>query len=285
MNPAAAGQNLLYISDEAVNAVDVFTYPLGTAAGVLQQLHSPAGICSDKAGEVWVVNAPNRILKYAHGGKHPESTLEDADALRFQACSVDPTTGDLAVTDAGRAGLAGSVVVFTGGKGTPHRFRSTDLSDVFFCAYDDKGKLFVDGLDASYAFHLVELAHGSKTLRAIRLDQSVGFPGAVVWDGKYLAIGDRSPQGGNSPSIYQISVSRSRGTVVGTTRLRDSCDLLGFAIPKLGSGKGNPQGTRVVAPDVCENTVRFYKYPGGGVPIKSLGAIQYPFGAAVSAAR
>ncbi len=154
MNPATAGQNLLYISDEAVNAVDVFTYPLGTAAGVLRQIHDPAGICSDKAGEVWVVNAPNRILKYAHGGKHPESTLEDADALRFQACSVDPTTGDLAVTDAGRAGLAGSVVVFTGGKGTPHRFRSTDLSDVFFCAYDDKGKLFVDGLDGELRLSL-----------------------------------------------------------------------------------------------------------------------------------
>jgi len=284
MNPAVVGRNLLYISDEAVNAVDVFTYPLGTAAGVLQQYHDPAGICSDKAGYVWVVNAPNRVLKYAHGGKKPESALEDANALRFQACSVDPTTGDLAVTDAGRAGLAGSVLVYTGGKGTPQRFRSSDVSAVFFCAYDDHGNLFVDGLNASYAFHLVELPHGSKTLRTIEVDQSVGFPGAVAWDVKYLALGDRSPQGGASPAIYQISVSGLRWTVVCTTRLRESCDLLGFTIPKLGSGKGNPQGTRVVAPDVCENTVRFYKYPNAGLPIKTFGAIQYPFGAAVSAA-
>jgi hypothetical protein len=284
MNPDVAGLSLLYISDEARNAVKVFTYPIGKAAGVLRQFHDPAGICSDKSGEVWVVNAPYHILRYAHGGKQPESTLEDPDALRFQGCSVDPASGDLAVTDAGRAGLAGSVVVFSGGKGTPHRFRSKDLSDVFFCAYDDKGNLFVDGLSASYRFHLVELPHGRNALRTIKVDQSVGFPGAVAWDGKYLALGDRSPQSGHSPEIYQISVSGTRGTVVGTTRLRDSCDLLGFTIPRLGSGKGHPQGTRVVAPDVCANAVRFYHYPGGGVPTKRLGGIQYPFGAAVSAA-
>lgn len=285
MNPAATGQNLLYISDEAVNAVDVFTYPLGEAAGVLQQFHDPAGICSDKAGHVWVVNAPNRIFKYAHGGQQPEWALVDANALRFQACAVDPTSGDLAITDAGRAGQAGSVVIYTGGKGTPRRFRSRDLSGVFFCAYDDRGNLFADGLSDGYRFHLVELAHGDRKLRLIKVDQRVGFPGAVAWDGKYLALGDRSPKDGRSPVIYQISVSGSRGTVAGKTRLRESCDLLGFAIPKLGSGKGNPQGTHVVAPDVCENAVRLYEYPDGGLPIKRFGGMQYPFGAAVSAAR
>ena len=130
----------------------------------------------------------------------------------------------------------------------------------------------------------MELPRGRKALRTIEVDQSVGFPGAVAWDGKYLALGDRSPQSGHSPEIYQISVSGTRGTVAGTTRLRDSCDLLGFTIPRHGSGKGPPQGKRVVAPDVCANAVRFYNYPGGGVPTKRLGGLQYPFGAAVSAA-
>ena len=284
MNPATSGENLLYISDQALNVVDVFTYPRGTTAGVLQQMHDPAGICSDKAGDVWIVNAPNHVLKYAHGGKRPGSTIEDANALRFQACSVDPTTGDLAVTDAGRAGQDGSVVVYRGGKGMPHRLRSSALTEVFFCAYDDRGNLFVDGLDAGRTFHLVELPNGSQMLRTIKVDRSVGFPGAVAWDGKFLALGDRAYQGGHSPAIYQLAVSGSHGTVVGTSRLGSSCDLLGFTIPKLGSGRGNPQGTRVVAPDVCQNTVRFYNYPVSGSPTKNLGDIQYPFGAAVSAA-
>ena len=139
MHPDATGQNLLYMSDEAANAVDVFTFPVGKAAGVLRQFHDPAGICSDKSGEVWVVNAPYHILRYAHGGKQPESTLEDPSALRFQACSVDPASGDLAVTDAGRAGLAGSVVVFSGGKGTPHRFRSEISATYSFARTTMKG--------------------------------------------------------------------------------------------------------------------------------------------------
>ena len=284
MSPATNGRNLLYVSDEAANAVDVFTFPFGTPVGVLRQSHDPVGICSDKTGYVWVVNAPNHVLKYAHGAQRPGATMEDAHALRLQACSIDPTTGDLAVTDAGRAGQAGSVVIYAGAKGSPKRFRSAHLTDVFFCAYDDKGNLFVDGLDGNYVFHLMELPHGVQRLRPIKLDQSVGFPGAVAWDGKYLALGDRSYRGGHAPAIYQVSVSGTRGTVVGTTKLGGSCDLLGFTIPKLGSGKGNPQGTRLVAPDVCENAVRLYRYPAGGSATKSLGQIQYPFSAAVSAA-
>jgi len=284
MSTATGGRNLLYVSDEATNVVDVFTFPFGTPVGVLQQLHDPVGICSDKTGYVWVVNAPNHVLKYAHGAQRPESTIEDARAVRLQACSIDPTSGNLAVTDAGRPGLAGYVVIYAGAKGSPKRFRSADLSDVFFCAYDDKGNLFVDGLDGTYAFRLMELPHGGQRLRPIKLDQSVGFPGAVAWDGKYLALGDRSYRGGHAPAIYQISVSKTHGTVVGTTKLSGSCDLLGFTIPKLGSGKGNPQGTRVVAPDICNNAVRLYRYPAGGSPTKRLDGIQYPFSAAVSAA-
>jgi hypothetical protein len=284
MSPATQGQNLLYVSDEATNTVDVFTFPFGTPAGVLQQIHDPVGVCSDKTGDVWVVNAPDHVVKYAHGAHSRGPTIEDPRALRLLACSVDPTSGNLAVTDTGRPGQAGSVVVYAGGKGSPKRFRSAQLTDVFFCAYDDDGNLFVDGLDGHYAFHLMELPQGGQRMRSIKLNQSVGFPGAVAWDGKYLALGDRSFRGGHARAIYQISVSGTRGTVVGTTKLGGSCDLLGFAVPKLGSGRGNPQGSRVVAPDVCENTVRIYNYPAGGSPSKNLGDIQYPFSAAVSAA-
>lgn len=283
MSPATE-RNLLYVSDEATNVVDVFTFPFGTPVGVLQQLHDPVGTCSDRTGDVWVVNAPNHVLRYAHGAQHPEATMEDARAVRLQACSIDPMSGNLAVTDAGRPGQAGNVVIYAGGQGSPKRFRSADLIEVFFCAYDDKGNLFVDGLDGKYAFHLLELAHGGQRLRPIKLDQSVGFPGAVAWDGKYLALGDRSYRGGHAPAIYQIAVSGTHGTVVGTTKLSGSCDLLGFTIPKLGSGKGNPQGTRVVAPDVCDNAVRFFRYPAGGSATKKLDEIQYPFSAAVSVA-
>ena len=83
MSPATNGRNLLYVSDEAANAVDVFTFPFGTPVGVLRQSHDPVGICSDKTGYVWVVNAPNHVLKYAHGAQRPGATMEDAHALRL----------------------------------------------------------------------------------------------------------------------------------------------------------------------------------------------------------
>jgi hypothetical protein len=284
IDPASTKQNLLYITDEAVRAVDVFTYPYGKPSGVLQLLHTPAGICSSKAGDVWIVNSPTHVYEYAHGAKQPEAMLEDTGALELQSCAVSPVNGDLAVVDAGHAIEAGSVAVFAGAKGTPHRYRSTDLHEVFFCAYDAHGNLFVDGLDANYTFHLMQLAHGARKLQAVKLDQSIGFPGALAWDGKYLALGDRLYQGKHETAIYQISVSGAQGTITGTTRLGGSCDLLGFAVPKLGSGKGNPQATRVVAPDACDNTVRFYAYPAGGAPLKNFGTLQYPFSATVSQA-
>ena len=168
LNPATTAQNLLYISDDAHNAVDVFTFPLGTKTGVLQQLHEPAGICSDKAGEVWVVNAPNHVLKYDTAAKSRSRRSRTPTHCAFKPAPSILLPDDLAVTDAGRAGEAGSVVVYTGGQGPPRRFRSADLSDVFFCAYDDKGNLFVDGLDGGYRFHLVELPHGGQRLQAVR---------------------------------------------------------------------------------------------------------------------
>lgn len=285
MAPAAKAQNLLYVSDEATNAVDVFTYPGGEPAGVLRRMHDPEGLCADKAGDVWVVNAPVRVLEYAHGAHDPEATLEDDAAFSLSSCAVNPVNGDLAVVDAGRAAEPGSVEIFRGATGKPHRYASHDLYHVLFCTYDARGNLFVDGLDAAYGFHLAELARGAKKLRDLGLNQTIGFPGAVAWDGKYLALGDRYYQGKNQAAIYQVSISGSQGTIVGTTVLDGSCDLLGFTAPKLGSGKGNPQATRLVAPDPCGNAVRFYSYPEGGAPIKDFGALQYPFGAAVSAVR
>ena len=139
MNPATNGRNLLYVSDEAANSVDVFSFPFGTPVGVLRQSHDPVGICSDKTGYVWVVNAPNHVLKYAHGAQRPGATMEDTHALRLQACSIDPTTGDLAVTDAGRAGQAGNVVIYAGGKGSPKRFRSAHLATSFFARTTIRG--------------------------------------------------------------------------------------------------------------------------------------------------
>src|SRR5580692_2300582 len=68
MSPAAAGP-LLYVSDIGAEDVDVFSYPGGKQVGTLTGFSEPAGLCTDRKGDVFVVDSGNdRILEYAHGG-------------------------------------------------------------------------------------------------------------------------------------------------------------------------------------------------------------------------
>ncbi len=77
MSPQAASEDLLYVSDSDGH-VDVFSYPDGKQVGVLKGFSSPAGLCSDSKGDVYVVNTNLlNILEYKHGGKKVIATLND----------------------------------------------------------------------------------------------------------------------------------------------------------------------------------------------------------------
>ena len=69
--PNAKGQALLYISDLGANAVDVYTYPQGDSVTSLTGFGSVAGLCSDKAGDVFVVDEAGPVDVYPHGGTTP----------------------------------------------------------------------------------------------------------------------------------------------------------------------------------------------------------------------
>jgi hypothetical protein len=284
--PGASTQNLLYVSNGGADDVYLYSYPTGKSAGKLKGFKHPAGVCTDKAGDVWIVDSgSSKILEYAHGGQAPKATLTDAGALDPLGCSVDSTTGNLAVTDLGSPSGGGGVWIYTGAKGTPKEYQLHAMQFAYFCGYDDKGNLFVDGLGSSYGFAFAELATGGRALESITLSQGVGFPGGVQWDGEYITIGDQIYQNQHQSAIYQVSISGSTGTIQGTTVLSGSCDVLQFAISTLGGGKKDQQGSSVIAPDDCQNNVKFYKYPTGGSATKTLTGFQYPVGAAVSLAQ
>jgi NHL repeat len=284
--PGASTQNLLYVSNGGADDVDMYSYPAGKAAGNLGGFKHPAGVCADKAGDVWIVDSgSSKIVEYAHAGKKPKATLTDAGALNLLGCSVDSTTGNLAVTDAGGPTGGGGVWMYTDAKGTPKEYQLHAIQFVYFCSYDDGGNLFVDGLGSGYGFAFAELASGGRALKSITLSQGVGFPGGVQWDGEYITIGDQVYENRHKAAIYQVSISGSTGTIQGTTVLPGSCDVLQFAISTLGSGKKDQQGSSVIAPDVCQNNVKFYKYPTRGAATKTLTGFQYPVGAAVSLAQ
>jgi hypothetical protein len=286
MAPEAKAQNLVYLSAGGADEVVVYSYPAGKKSGTLTGLHDPAGTCSDAAGDVWIVNSAEfEVVEYAHAGKKAKATLSDSGAANPLACSVDPTTGNLAVTNLGAASGGGNLSIYTGAKGSPTKYTDPDLMFVYFCGYDDQGNLFVDGLDSAFAFVLAELPSGSETLQTISLSNAVGFPGGVAWDGAYVAIGDQLYKGEHKSAIYQFSVTGSTGTLEGTTALAGSCDVLQFAIPSGGSPRKAKQGNTAVAPDDCLSNAAFYHYPAGGSPTKALSGLQYPVAAAVSLAR
>lgn len=282
MASTAKAQNLLYVSDDGANAVYVYAYPAGTHAGKLTNLAQPAGLCTDARGDVWVVqSASSRVTEFAHGASTPTTTLAVSGADSLLGCSVDPTTGDLAVTDLGNSTGGGSLWIFANAQGTPKNYRDSKISFAYFDGYDLEGNLFVDGLDGSYAFKLAELPKGESTLNDISLYKSVGFPGGVHWDGKYVAIGDQDYEGQHTSAIYQISISGSHATTKGTTPLTGSCDVLEFTFGRTG-GKRGGQKNQIIGPDICQNSVDFHKYPAGGSATKVLNGLQYPVGATLS---
>jgi hypothetical protein len=281
----ASAQNLLYISSGGADDVRVYSYPAGKEVGKLNGFQAPAGVCADPAGDVWIVeSASSRIVEYAHGGKKPKATLTDSGALDLLGCSVDSTTGNLAVTDLGGPSGGGGVWIYTDAKGSPKEYTHPAVQFAYFCAYDDEGNLFVDGLGRSYGFAFAELVSGGGALERITLSQGIGFPGGVQWDGKFITIGDQSYKNQHKSAIYQVSISGSTGTIQGTTVLTGSCDVLQFGISNLGGGKKDQQGSSVIAPDDCQSNVKFYKYPTGGSATKMLSGFEYPVGAAVSSA-
>ncbi len=123
MAPGAAKKDLLYVSNFNTETVLVYSYPDGNKMGTLTGFAQPDGLCSDKKGDVWIVNNEDSqsgldIVEYTHGGKKPIAKLSDGYILI--GCSIDPTTGNLAVTNTETISFGpGSIAIFAHAKGTP----------------------------------------------------------------------------------------------------------------------------------------------------------------------
>jgi DNA-binding beta-propeller fold protein YncE len=275
--PSAAASvhstSLLYVSDYETNDVYAYAYPGGklrlTLRGVLKNAVLPAGLCADERGDVFVPDSSNStVLVYAHGSTKPLRTLSDRGGLPY-GCAVDPTTGDLAVTNLETFTGAGNVAVYRRSKGVPQTYSYGFVYKYYFCAYDDSGDLFVAASEnlPSEPFVLLELPRGSGALSSIALTRSIAIAGGVAWDGEYLAIADSQ-----SSVIYRFAISGSAGTEVGKTVLRHGRFVTQFFI----------DGGRVVGADYRGASVGFWRYPGGGAPEKTIGGLGEPFGVTLS---
>jgi hypothetical protein len=264
MLPEAKNENLFYVAS-GYQQVYVFSYPQAKQVGLLAGFRSAVSLCSDENGNVWIVDySSRRIVEYAHGSTTRRSTLYDP-GLTPIGCSVDPTTGDLAVLR-----YPSSVKVYAPAKEHARTYRA-DIENPLSCAYDGDGNLFVDGTrgQASHLrFGLGELLKGETKFRRISLDYfktRIGG-GQLQWDGNHVAIAE-----GYNGLIDRFSIRGGHAVYVDAISLDKMQFISGFWI----------QGSKIVATEDLGFgylPIQLYHYPAGGNPFQTVDKIRGLYG-------
>ena len=235
MLPEAKKHDLLYLASPDLGEVFVYTYPEGKLTGMLTGLFGPAGECVDAQGDVFITSRTSGstsgiIYEYARGGTNPIATLDDP-GIAF-GCAVDPTTGNLAVSnrlDASnpKGPFYGDVAIYKGAEGDPTMYYGSTTS-FYLCGYDSLGNLYVsgDGRTAREA-GLFRLMSGSSNFQEITLNKTLyiadEFWPSVQWDGAHMTVSsDPLNKRGKKLgplAVYRLSIAGSSGKVMGTSRL------------------------------------------------------------------
>ena len=131
MAPDAKAKDLLYVTNAGYDEVLVYSYPQYKLVGTLTGFYFvPDGVCTDKKGNVWIVNnSAQENVEYKHGGTSQIASLSDPGYYPT-ICSVDPTTGNLAVANKETIGSSpqqGNVAIYAHAKGTPKLYADSEL--------------------------------------------------------------------------------------------------------------------------------------------------------------
>jgi hypothetical protein len=267
--PALGAPNaspLLYVSDPEGNDVATYSYPDGKPVATIS-FNQPAGMCVSKSGNVFIADpSESHVRVYAHGGTKPLRTLNDS-GYNPLSCAVDPKSGNLAVTSYLGSKNHGDLAIYTHAIGAPKVYADANIPHMSYASYDGAGNLFLDGVTSSRKVVVAELPKGGTHIQAIALNQTIANAGGVGWDGTYLDVGDVA-----ASVIYRFKISAGKGTKAGSTPLNGSAYVDEFSI----------QGTQVIVPDFEAGKVRYYKFPGGGSPVKTIEGFTSPLATTVS---
>jgi hypothetical protein len=249
INPSVRGGDLVYL---AYGEVSVYSYPGGKHVGTLTGVNDAVALCADASGNVWVITSHSHgrstLFKYAHGGSKPIASLLLRG--RADACSVDPSTGNLAAGT-----LNSNVAVWSNGEGLP-TFYSTSafFKEVRTVAYDGDGNLYMRSFNHSES--AAWLPKGASALTQF----SIGKLGSYAWDGRHFVIG---PANGYSEPLTLYKLHDGTGKATRKVSLEDCAPDYepSFAIagPHLAVSCGLDE----------TNSLNYYKYPLGGKPVKT----------------
>lgn len=269
----AKAEQLLYVST-AHKGIDIYRYDSDRLVGRLGFHGKPlTGICSDNQGHVWVPtsNDNGAIVEYAHGGGTPIHTLSAPSNYGLLECSVDPGSGDLAVTGScdyvsGRCLSSGSIFIYHQARGRPVTYQDPNLPAPTFCAYDNGGNLFVDGDTADRTFGFAELRSGSKKFTKLSLDENLSEFGGVQTVGPNVAVA-------NGTSIDEFSINGNNGVEVAQIPVDGASGVYSFWL----------YAKSLIVANAGNNQVQYYRFPGGGKPDRTI-FVEEPMGVTVSVA-
>ena len=247
--------DLLYAATQ--NAIVVLSYPMWSIVARI-----PGAfyfVCSDpNTGNIFAIGN-TEIDEYAHGGTTPIATLTVPSGYSgFTGCTVDATTGNLAVATAGGPNNRGAVLVYSGGQGQATPYSDSKLRDFRSAAYDSAGNLYALGVNDHTTPRIAELMAGKNQFTLIKLSEN-DYPNKLQWDGAYLVF--QTGNGGNLGStVNQIEINGKTATIINSFKL-SHCNsdyfwiydgsLISFYYP----------------PKARNNTaVAVWPYPAGGEP-------------------
>ena len=270
---AAKSKDYEYIFNYYGSYASIFNYP--KSSSMVGQINGAGGqgctnVLSGYGKKIfWNAGRTNNVMTEYQVPDKQINTLP-IDYAFTSSCAMN-TKGDLAVgiLISDTYGAAGQQVIFKKAKGTAKVFQ-TPLSRAFFAGYDDKGNLFADGFDSTYYFRLVELPNGNmKKAVTITTSNSIGFPGSVQYDGKYLTVLDQ-----DTNALYQYTVSGTTATLKNTVQLTGASDCAQtWIVPGL-----------VYCADAGTDGGEVFKYPAGGSPVATFtGSFDTPLGVTAAA--
>jgi hypothetical protein len=267
INFAAMAKNkgpTIAISVPEEKVVDLFT-AAGTQVAQLTGFKFPAGMASDIKGDLYVADLNNsRVQVYAAGFASPPTTLSDPGQ---QPIDVDSFANGayLAVTNySTTSGGPGSVSIFKGST-LQRTITYSTLQEAFFCAFDGKGNLYLDGLDANGNSVVGEVPHatsGGSTFEQLTTTNTFGAATGiqVTTAGGQIVIEDA---GNKAIYTYDPPSGGSLGTPTQITLLGESENPWTFAFTK------NMTNLYTAENSLNGNALE-YAYPTGGAPVSTL---------------
>jgi hypothetical protein len=271
---------LVYVS--ASSTVCVYDYQTGVLVGTLSGFTNAQGQCVDKRGNVWITDSGHIgrnafVDEYAHGKSQRLRTLP-VNGVSV-GCSIDPTSGNLAVSTSAAVAMPSELLVFQNAEGSPTVFQSSSCGYAFGSpGYDDNGNLYVEDSFLDGEGNVCELPQGATSLRAVTVYGGLYYSGgSVMWDGKDITFSAQYGAFDYRTAIYEMSEDTSGNlTRVGETVLNDDCEkdwavVAPFIVGTKNTPENRHRGKVVVGVDgFCATKFGYWKYPAGGLPQRAI---------------